>query len=98
MVKILSFRTDLKYTCTENYVNYYVIWQYHVPFSNVILYSMISEMLRKLFKFYVKHHLESESNFSIRTVPVLEIAPIRLPQVLICMKDLCSEPKYFNKY
>ena len=26
----LVFRTDLKYTCTENYVNYYVIWQYYV--------------------------------------------------------------------
>ena len=68
----LTFRTDLKYTCTENYVNYYVFWLYHFPFSNVILYSMKSEALRKLFKFYIKHPLEFESYFPLRTAPVSE--------------------------
>ena len=48
---------------------------------------MISQTPRKLFKFYIKHHLEFESNVSFRTDPVSEIAPIRLSQELICMKD-----------
>ena len=52
------------YTCTENYVNYYATWQYHVPFSNFILYSTISaETQRKFFKICHKQHLEFESIF-----------------------------------
>ena len=31
----------------------------------------------KLIKFYIKHHLEFESNFSLRPAPVSEISPIR---------------------
>ena len=73
----IIFRTDLRKTCTKHYVNYHVISQYHVPFSNFILYHMISETPRKLLKFNAKHHLEFESNFSLRTAPVSESAPIR---------------------
>ena len=94
----INFGTDLKYKCTENYANYYVIWQYRVPFSNLILYSMISETPRRLFKFYIKHHREFASNFSLRTAPVLEIVPSRYLQELNCIKDLFSESKDFDKY
>ena len=71
------FRTDLRNTCTKHYANYHAISQYHVPFINFILYCMISEIPRKLLKFNAKHHLESELNFSVRSAPVSEIAPIR---------------------
>ena len=33
--------------------------------------------LHKLIKFYIKHHLEFESNFSLRPAHVSEIFPIR---------------------
>ena len=94
----IIFSRDLKYTCTENYVNNYVIWQYHVPVSKFILYSMISETPRKLFKFYIKHHLEFESNFSFRTAPVSETVPVRYPQEINSIKYLCSELKDIDKY
>ena len=76
VLKII-FRTDSRNTCTKHYVNYHVISQNHVPFSNFILYRMISETPRKLLRFNAKHHLEFESKFSLRTAPVSEIAPIR---------------------
>ena len=46
---------------------------------------MISETPHKLFKFYIKHHLEFELNFSFRTAPVSEIVPIRYPQEINCI-------------
>ena len=54
-----------------------MVYKNKVKKKKNILYNMISETLRKLFKFNLKHHIEFESNLSLGTAPVSEKAPIK---------------------
>ena len=71
----IIFRTDLRHTC----INIMLITMSFdsIMFPLVILfYTVCVEKTRK-FKFNVKHLIDFESNFSLRTAPVSEISPIR---------------------
>ena len=67
------------YTSTENYVNYYVIWQYQVTISIFYFYNTITFTLLNILKFYIKYPLEFYSIFYLKC-PGFRNSPYQIPQ------------------